>query len=128
MTLKRAFAEYMETLGLGTVGTDIFIGSAPLDISPCWWIISTGGAPVITNHTGERLKQYIISVYYRNTNAEVVDQTLFDFEEELNTSNCAQLEGFNTVDITVTTFPADQDLDVEDRTIGLCQVTIQTYL
>lgn len=128
MTLKRSFAQYMESLSLGTLGDDIFITSAPLNVAPCWWIIATGGTPVITNQTGERIKNYIISVYYRDVDAETVDETLQSFEALLNTGNCDQLEGFNTIDMSVTTFPADQDIDVQDRSVGLAQVSIQTYL
>ena len=129
MTLKRSFAAYMESLGFGTFGTNLFLNGAPLNApDACWWILATGGAIVETNQTGEKLKNYIVSVYYRNTDAETVDQSLHDFEELLNTTNCDQLEGFNTIDVSVTTFPADQDLDIEDRTVGLAQVTIQTYL
>lgn len=128
MTLKRSFVTYMESLGLGTFGEDIFLNGAPITIDQCWWIISTGGAPVLTNQTGERIKNYIISVYYRNTDAVDVDQQLQEFEETINVGNCTQLDGFNTIDMTATAFPVDQDLDVEDRTVGVVQVTVQTYL
>lgn len=129
MTLKRAFIAYMESLGYGTFGTDLFLNGAPLSApETCWWVLATGGSPSSTNQSGEKLKNYIVSVYFRSTDAQEVDEQMHAFEEELNTSNCDQLEGFDTVDMSVTTFPADQDLDAEDRTVGLAQVTIQTYL
>lgn len=128
MTIKRAFVEYMASVGFGVFGSTLFLNGAPLNVSPCWWVLATGGAIVKTNQTGERRKRYIVSVYYRDTNAETVDEQLHAFEELLNTSNCDQLEGFDTIEITVATFPSDQDLDVDDRTVGLAQVTVDTYL
>lgn len=129
MTLKRAFITYMETLGLGTFGTDIFLNGAPLNApAKSWWVLATGGSPVGTNQTGEKIKNYILSVYFRSTDAEEVDQEMHDLEERLNSGHCDQLEGFETIDISATTFPADQDLDAEDRTIGLLQASVRTYL
>ncbi len=129
MTLKRSFAAYMELKGFGVFGTDLFLNGAPQDApEACWWVLATGGAPISENRTGEKLKKYVVSVYYRDLDAQIVDEKLHEFEEELNTQFCDQLEGFVTVDIEVTTFPTDQDIDVNERTVGLAQVSIQTYL
>lgn len=129
MTIKRAFIDYLESLGYGTFGTDLYLNGVPLNApASCWWVLATGGANAGVNQSGERLKNYIFNVYYRNTDAQVVDETLHEFEERLNSIHCDQLGGFETVDISVTTFPSDQDLDNTDRTIGLAQVTVKTYL
>lgn len=129
MTLKRAFIEYMESKGFGTFGVDLFLNGAPLD-SPnnCWWVLAAGGSHVSENKTGEKIKNYTLSVFHRSLDAEELDQEMHAFEEELNTQQCDQLTGFETIDISVTTFPSDQDIDNENRTISLAQVTVQTYL
>lgn len=129
MNIARAFVEYMESLSLGTFGTDIFIGSAPLNAQDnIWWVLTSGGSSISTNQTGEKQKNYILSVYYRSLDAEDVYDTIHDFEETINSDHCTQLQGFDTIDMQVTVFPSDQDIDNEDRTVGLLQVTITTYL
>lgn len=129
MTIARAFATYLESLSLGTFGTDIFIGAAPQG-SPdnIFWIISNGGGPLSTNKTGEKVKGYILSVYYRALNAQLVDEALQNLEETINMDQCTQLAGFDTIDMEATSFASDQDIENEDRTVGLLQVTVTTYL
>lgn len=128
MNIAESFSTYMQSLSLGTFGTDIYIGSVPLDApNTCWWIISSGGSPVQKNHTAEVMKQYNLDVYYRSTDSESLYNTLHDFEVTLNNPNCTQLTDFDTIEIQAISFPADQDIDNEDRTVGLLQVTIRTY-
>jgi hypothetical protein len=128
MTITQAFVAYMESLALGTLGETIFIGAAPLDAPDAiFWIINSGGAPLGTNQTGEKRKQYILSVYYRSRSAEGVDEILQSLEETINIGQCTQLQDFDTIDIEASSFASDQDLDNEDRTVGLLQITITTY-
>lgn len=129
MNIARAFAQFMEDEGYGVFGTSLFVGSAPLDRSEeVWWLIPTGGNSIIRNHTGEKMKVYTISVFYRNSVAAEVYDTLQEFEELVNSDACTQLSGFDTIDLEATQFAADQDIDDQERTVGLVQVTIQTYL
>lgn len=126
--ILKAFVEYMEDLSLGVFGVDIFIGGAPLDVNdPIWWVISAGGVSEAKNNTGERIKKYTIEVYYRDTNAEDVYNLLQTLEEDINGKHCTQLNGYQTVDMEVVSFPTDQDIDNEDRTVGMLQVTISVY-
>jgi hypothetical protein len=128
MNIAESFAQYMEDQGFGTLGTDLFIASVPQNApDSCWWIVLAGGAPDFRNETGEMMKDYTIEVYYRNTSAETVYNRLHAFEVETNKADCVQLTDFDTIDIQSVLFPADQDLDNEDRTIGLLQVQIKTY-
>ena len=48
-------------------------------------------------------------------------------EEELNCSGCVKLNGFELVGINVTQFPADQDLDSENRMVGMLSVQLEVY-
>lgn len=129
MNMARAFVEYMESEGLGTFGDDIYIGTAPLNTpDPIYWVISTGGTPISKNSSGERQKRYIVSVYYRNTDAQDVYEKLHTFEETINSTHCTDLTGFDTIEMECTLFTSDQDIDNEDRTVGLLQVSITTYL
>lgn len=128
MTIAKSFVEYMEDQLLGVFGTDIFIGSVPLNAQDdCYWIVSSGGNPVNENQTGEMLKQYNLNVYFRSLDAEKVDTNMQALEELINADLCTQLNGFDTMDLKATAFPSDQDIDNEERTVGLLQVTVQTY-
>lgn len=128
MNITRAFIEYMEGLGLGTFGTDIFIGGAPLGATdPIWWAISAGGNSDPKNNTGERIKNYTVDVFYRDNDAQEVYDKMQLLEEEVNSKECTELEGYETVDMEAVLFPADQDIDNEDRTVGLLQVTLTVY-
>lgn len=128
MNISRAFVEYMESLSLGNFGEDIFIGAAPLNApDPCWWIVAAGGASSPANQTGERLKEYTLTIFYRNTSAEDVYDQMEFLEEEINSKHCTQLTDHDTVDMTAVSFPADQDIDDVERTISLLTVNIRVY-
>lgn len=130
MNIARAFVGYLEDLGIGTFGTDLFIGRAPSSnevVDDIYWVNASGGSPIQTNITGERRKSYLVEVFYRNRDYGAVYEAMQFLEEAINCANCTELEGYETVDITATTFPIDQDLDNEDRKLSLLQATIVTY-
>lgn len=128
MNINKSFATYMEDQGYGTFGDDLYIGGVPLEAPDvCWWIISGGGASEPKNTTGERQKRYIVSVFYRDIDTEEVYEKLQALEEEINSVECIDLDGYETVEAEATIFPADQDLDSEERTVGLLQVTLTIY-
>lgn len=128
MNLVRAFVEYMENEGFGTFGTNLFIGGAPQNApSTCWWVISAGGNAIIKNKTNEKLKSYIVNIFYRNTDSEVVYNLMQSLEEQINSDNCPELTDHEVVEFEATLFPTDQDLDVQDRTIGLLQATLTIH-
>lgn len=130
MTIAEAFVEYIETLGVGTFGQSIFIGEAPSSNKvndPIWWVVESGGNKLVKAMTGESIKQYTLNLYRRDRDYELLSQALFDIEESISCSNCIQLQGFQTIEIEVISFPIDQDLDSEDRKIGLLQINIKTY-
>lgn len=129
MNILEAFVEYMEDLVLGTFSEDIFIGGAPLDAGdPIWWVIAAGGSSEPKNNTGERIKKYNLEVYYRNTDEEDVYNLLQTLEEDINGKHCTQLTGYQTVDMEAVSFPVSKDIDNEDRTVGMLQVTVSVYL
>lgn len=130
MTLEKAFANYLQGLGIATLGQDLWIGEAPSSNEvpdDIWWIVANGGSPVRKNKTGESMKSYLIQIFARNRNPRIIAEAMQTLEENLNCDNCTQLEGFDTVDIEATTFPIDNDLDSEDRKVGLLQATLTTY-
>ena len=130
MNLAESFAEYLETLGIGTLGQNIFIGQAPSSnrvSDSIWWIVANGGSPISKNSTGESLKSYQISVYYRNRDYKEIYNSLSSLEEDINCNGCANLNDYDTINIEANTFPIDNDLDDEDRKVGLLQINLTTY-
>jgi hypothetical protein len=130
MNIATSFANYLEGLGIATLGQDLWIGEAPSSNEvpdSIWWILVNGGSPIRKNSTGESTKSYQIQVFSRNRNPRIIADAMQLLEENLNCDDCAQLEGFDTVDIEATVFPIDTDLDDEDRKVGLLQATLTTY-
>lgn len=128
MNIARSFVTYLESLSYGSAGVDIFIGTVPQNApDTAMWVLTSGGSSIIKARTGEKIKNYIVNVYYRSKDQELVYETLQELEEAINGDKCSVLTDYETVEMEATSFPTDQDLDVEDRTVGLLQVTITVY-
>lgn len=130
MSLVDSLATYLASTLSVTLGQDLFIGQAPSSnrvADDIWWVIENGGGIVQKNATGEAQKSYQFNVYGRNRNYKTLKDAMNTLEENLNCDNCSQLSGYDTIDIEATSFAIDNDLDAEDRKIGLLQVTITTY-
>lgn len=131
MNIAKSFATYLQdSLSIGTIGQTIFVGFAPSSnkvADAIYWVTASGGDTERRLYTGERMKSYLVEIRYRNRDYETVYENLHTIEEDLNEGNCTQLSGFETVQIDATTFPIDEDLDSEDRKVGLLAATITTY-
>ena len=128
MNLTRDFAEYLQDNLFAVFGTDLFIGGVPKNApGSCWWIVSAGGTPVIKNQTNEKIKSYIINVFYRDTNGETVYDLLQLLEEQINSDPCPKLDNYEVIEFEATLFGTDQDLDAQDRTVGLLQATLTIH-
>ena len=130
MSLASSFATYLQTLGIATIGQDLFISQAPSSNKvpdSIWWVIASGGEVERNLKTNSKMKSYLVEVFYRNRDYNTVYESLHELEEDLNGAGCIQLSGFETVQIEASTFPVDDDLDSEDRKIGLLQAKITRY-
>lgn len=130
MNIIESFANYLQTLGIATLGQTLFIGNAPSSnrvSDSIYWIIESGGSPLSMNSTGESLKNVSIEVYYRDRNYKNVYDNMHYLEETISCNGCVQLDGFDIIKLDVVSYPIDQDLDNEDRKIGMLQVNILTY-
>lgn len=127
-TPTEAFVEFLETEGYGVFSENLFISQVPLDApDTATWLITSGGSPIQKLPTGEMLKQYFVSIYYRSRSKEDVEKKLFALEELLNCTRCVQLTGFEVHEIIATSFGSDQDLDNEERQVGMLQANIKIY-
>lgn len=130
MTISRAFVKFLEDKGCGIFGQNIFLYRVPNSLktqTELYWVIPSGGMKISTNKTGEAIKAYNFLIYFRSNEAKVVDETLSELEEMLNCSSCVKLDGFELVSINTTQFPADQDIDSENRMVGMIQVQLSVY-
>lgn len=129
MTLSQSFVKFLEDKGYGIFGQNIYLYRVPNSKkteTEILWLIPTGGFPSQVNKTGEMMKTYQFLINFRSNSARKVDEVLNDLEQTLNCSNCVSLEGFELVEIRATQLPADQDLDSENRMVGMinCQITV----
>lgn len=128
MTVAKAIAQWMEDNNFGVLGTNLFIGSVPKDAPKAsWWIVGGGGTPVVKAQTGERIKEYIFNVFYRNIDAEDVDEKLQALEIFANSKVCHTLPTYETVELEAIGFQSDNDLDLEDRSVGTVQLKATIY-
>lgn len=130
MTIAKAFVEFLEEKGFGTFGQNIFLYRVPNSLktnTDLFWVIPSGGYKTSTNKTGEAIKAYQFLIYFRSIKAQKVDEVLSGMEEMLNCLSCVKLEGFELVDMSATQFPVDQDLDAENRMVGMIQVQLSVY-
>lgn len=130
MTISRAFINWLEDNGVATFGQDLYLRRVPdskKTQSSIYWVIPAGGFPLGKNKTGEMIKQYTFIINYRSTSANEVDEKIFELEELLNCQNCLQLDGFEVLEVEVSSFPDDSDSDPEDRETSFLQANIKTY-
>jgi hypothetical protein len=128
MNLQESFVQFLAGAVGGTFGTDIFIGEAPSsDQAPdaLWWVTAFGGSNLTKLPTGERIESHQVEVRYRNRSGKAVYDALYDLEDGINTT--LDLVGFDIYDVSTLSFPVDEDLDSEERRVGLLQVTITIY-
>lgn len=128
VTVSESFVKFLEDQNIATFNTDLFLGQVPQNApDQTYWVITSGGSPIMKLRTGEKVKQYFISVYYRSAKEKNIERNLFNLEELLNSPECFNLEGFELINVEATQFPSDEDIDNENRRIGFIQVSIQTY-
>lgn len=127
-TVSEAYIKFLEEKGIGTFGETIYLSQVPdIALDDVYWAISSGGSPVLKLKSGEVVKQYFISTYYRSTSAKNVERNLFKLEEILNCADCVQLEGFEVYETEAQQFSSDADIDNEERRVGFLQANIKIY-
>lgn len=130
MKITDSFIKFLQEQGFGVLGQNIFIYRVPNSLktpTDLFWIIPSGGYIVQKNRTGESTRAYQFLVYYRSVSSRKVDTVLSTMADVLSCSNCVELEGFNLIDMSVTQFPTEQDLDAENRMVGMIQVQLQVH-
>lgn len=127
-TVTESFAKFLQDLGIGVLGQDLYVGELPLEApDQCWLVTIQGGNPDLVTVDGSMIKVYIFNIYRRSLAGKEMDRKLFDLEETLNCANCVNLEGFETIYSRATQFSQDMDLENENRRIGLIQAQVRLF-
>lgn len=125
MTVSRAFANYLQSIGVGTLGTNLFLSRWPSSnkiADPSFLIKEAPGQLVKRTIQGQAINRYLIELYMRAYGGGTVDETLQSLRGQLTTS-AVTLESYTLYSNPETNGPwADQDLDDEERTVGLLQI------
>lgn len=128
--LARDFVTVMEELELGTFGNDIFISRWPTGKSipnKCWLVKADGGEIQSRLVTGELRQTFVLSVRLRAVNPEDVYNALYALQSQLGCEECLSLEWYNVIEVSTSGPFVDEDIDLEERTIGEILFTITTY-
>lgn len=127
-TVSEAFIEWLENQGVAQFGVDLYSPQVPNEAPDAtYWLTTSGGNVVRVLATGEKVKAYNLSLYYRSQSGKDIERKLFRLETLLNSPGCVSLTGFEVYEISASQFPTDDDLDQEDRRVGFIQVNIQIY-
>lgn len=130
MNIAQAFADYLEEIGFGILGVDLFISRVPSGTNApgdAKWIVGRGGFQVYRTVTGEEGRQASLSLYMRSYDAQLVYDSLEALDARISCSGCLELEGYNVIEVETSGPFADQDLDDEERTVGLLEITVTLY-
>lgn len=128
-TVSESFIAWLESQGIATFKEDLFLSQVP-DSAPdnCYWITTSGGGTILRLSTGEKVKQYFVSVYFRSNKGQTIEKNMFKLEELIDTPGCLNLEPFVLYDeVDVNQYPTDNDFDSEDRRVGMLQANIKIY-
>jgi len=127
-TVGEAFVSFLQNKGIGTFGTDLFLGELPQEApDESWLVVVGGGNPETVTLDGSMVKLYTLNIYHRSLAGKEIERTLFSLEEDLNCTSCVNLEGFETIYSRATNFAQDIDLENENRRIGLLQAQVRLF-
>lgn len=130
MTISESLVKLLEKKGFGVFGQNIFLYRVPNSLkteTELFWIIPSGGTVTRAYPNGNKNKLYQFLIYFRSNKAQRVDKVLNEMEKFFNCAGCVELEDFELINVSTSSFPADQDLDTENRMVGLLQVQVEVY-
>lgn len=127
-TVGEAFVKFLEQNDTGTFNDNLFLGMLPLDApDEAWLVVVSGGSPDVVTADGGMIKLYTFNIYRRSLAGKEIERQLFSLEEKLNCSSCVNLDGFETIYSRATQFAQDDDLENENRRIGMLQAQVRLF-
>lgn len=130
MNIVRSFAEYLQGVNVAILGNDLFISRAPSSSNVpdrIFWLKAAGGPPVQRSVNGGSRQSRVIELYHRDVKAEGVYETMQEIADDITCAGCVTLSGYDVIEVQTSGPWTDQDLDNEERQVGLLQITITTH-
>lgn len=128
MTVIQAFAAYLQSVDVATLGQNLFISRAPSSnkvADPIFWVHEAPAQLIGRTVQGRPINQYVIDLHMRSYDGQTVDETLSALRSVV-TSPDLTLSGYTLSEHPETSGPwSDEDFDNEERTVGLLQVNLK---
>lgn len=129
-TVNSDVLNYVQFIGCGTFGTDLFFGRVPNSnktTTKLWWLSQTNLNQTKHNVTGEDSLRYQYELHYRSTSLQDVDEEMFRITKEIVGSHCYELDNFHTIEINLVSAGQRTDIDSEGRVVGTVVFTVSVY-
>lgn len=121
ITVNTDIINYVQTIGCGKFGQDLFYGRVPnSNKAPIavWWITPEVADLLHHNPTGEDTLDYRYEIHYRDVSLQKVDEELFRITKEIVGSHCYNLDNHQTMDIRLVSAQPRFTTDIEGRVLG----------
>lgn len=129
-TVNTNIINYVQSIGCGTFGQDLYFGRVPSSIkSPIdlWWIVPVTASHTRHNVSGEDTIQYQYELYYRCSSIEQLSNKLFKASKEMVGTHCYELDDFHTIDVNYVATHQPTMMDTEERVYGWIVFTVTVY-
>lgn len=129
-TVNTDIINYIQYIGCGTFGKDLFYGRVPnSNKAPValWWISPDTSSLSAHNVTGEDTIEYRYEINYRDVNLQKVDQELFRITKEIVGSHCYNLDNYKTMDVRLVSVNPRFSMDIESRVLGSVLFSVKVY-
>lgn len=130
MNLVESFAKWLSQEAELTLGQELFKSRAPSGINAqdgIYWLVGSGGDPETKNINSGYLQTQRIDLFSRDQDPQIVYDNLESLQNLILSAGCMELCDFEVISVSIAGPFVDQDLDNEERQVGLIQISITTY-
>ena len=119
--IEKVLADYLESQGLGTVGTDIFIERLPESPDRAIAVLRySGRAPITVLSSRIVIEQPSVQVLVRTTSFAESANTIYQIRDLLTSIHNTNLENLYILGILALGSPAVLERDTKNRVIMFC--------
>lgn len=129
-TVNSDVLTYLQYIGCGTFGTDLFFGRVPNSnkvSTKLWWVVPTNLNLTKHNVSGEDSLRYQYELNYRSMSLQDVDEEMFRITKEIVGSHCYELDNFHTIEVSLVSASHRYSVDSEERVYGTVVFTVTVY-
>jgi hypothetical protein len=126
-TVGKEFVDFLcEEFSL-TFGQNMFYLNAPDVQSDIYWLVPSNSLISKTLRTKQLVNEYRFIFYYRNTNAQKVEETLFQMSQIISHITCLKLPDYTIYNTEVANLGTFLDADSEGRHRGSIEIVLRVY-